>query len=63
MRLIKNSLKFLKKISIILYILYSLQINAIKITNTNKITVNLHNNAPSLDYDQMIPVEFEQPEK
>jgi hypothetical protein len=63
MRLIKNSLKFLKKISIILYILYSLQINAIKITNTNKNTVNLLNNAPSLDYDQMIPVEFEQPEK
>lgn len=52
-----------QKIFITLYILFFLQINTIKLANNNKFSINLKSSAPSLDYDQMIPVEFEQPEK
>lgn len=47
----------------IFILLFFLQINTIKLANNNKFSLNLKSSAPSLDYDQMIPVEFEQPEK
>lgn len=52
-----------QKIFITLYLLFFLQINTIKLANNNKFSINLISSAASLDYDQMISVEFEQPEK
>ncbi len=52
-----------KQICISFYLLLFIQIHSIKLTDKNNSSLNVRSTVPSLDYDQMIPVEFEQPER